>query len=326
MPHAPLTKEVIANAVLVAGRAPSVHNSQPWRWVYEAPTLRLHLDPRRQVRHTDRSGREAIISCGAVLDHLRVAMTAAGWWAHLDRLPQRRDLNHLANIEFTPLETVSDVERRRAEAILQRRTDRLPLECPADWESFEPTLAGSVAGSVATLDVLPDEARVQLAEASRLTELIRQDDATYQAEMSWWTAPFVAYEGIRPETLPSSVELPRVGVARGFPRRAADDRRSDIAEDCSKFLVLSTESDARAYLLGCGEALSTVLLECTAVGLATCPLTHLVELEESRGVLRALLDAHREPQVLVRVGVAPPIEELPAATPRRPLDAVLEFG
>ena len=116
MPHATLSREVIANAVLLAGRAPSVHNSQPWRWVFENATLRLYVDPHRRVRHTDRTGREAIISCGAVLDHLCVAMTAAGWQAHVERLPKPRDPNHLASIDFTPLEVVTDVQRRRAEA------------------------------------------------------------------------------------------------------------------------------------------------------------------------------------------------------------------
>ena len=177
MPHATPSREVIANAVLLAGRAPSVHNSQPWRWVCEKATLRLYVDPDRQVRHSDRTGREAIISCGAVLDHLCVAMTAAGWQAHVKRLPTPRTPNHLVSIDFTPLEVVTDVQRRRAEAILQRRTDRLPLDCPTYWASFEPVLCGSVAESAAVLEVLPDEAPAQLAEASRLTEFLRQDES-----------------------------------------------------------------------------------------------------------------------------------------------------
>lgn len=196
MPHATLSREVIANAVLLAGRAPSVHNSQPWRWVFGNATLRLYVDPDRRVRHTDRAGREALISCGAGLDHLCVAMAAAGWQAHVERFPEPRNPNHLASIDFTPLEVVTDVQRRRAEGILQRRTDRLPLDCPTYWASFEPVLCSSVAESAAMLVVLPDEARAQLAQASRLTEFLRQEDITYQAELHWWTAPFVAYEGV----------------------------------------------------------------------------------------------------------------------------------
>ena len=35
--------EVIAEAVTVACRAPSLHNSQPWRWVAEGNRLALFI-------------------------------------------------------------------------------------------------------------------------------------------------------------------------------------------------------------------------------------------------------------------------------------------
>jgi hypothetical protein len=60
-------------------------------------------------------------------------------------------------------------------------------------------------------------------------------------------------------------------------------------------------------------------------GMATCALTHLIELDESRDIVRRLIDGRRAPQALIRVGIAPPMENLPAATPRRPLDDVLEI-
>ena len=95
--------------------------------------------------------------------------------------------------------------------------------------------------------------------------------------------------------------------------------------DWSKIVVLSTAGDTRPEVFGCGEALSSVLLECTMSGMATCTLTHLIELDESRDIVRGLIDGRREPQALIRVGIAPPMENLPAATPRRPLDDVLEI-
>jgi hypothetical protein len=95
--------------------------------------------------------------------------------------------------------------------------------------------------------------------------------------------------------------------------------------DWSKIVVLSAAGDTRPEVFGCGEALSSVLLECTMSGMATCTLTHLIELDESRDIVRRLIRERGEPQVLIRVGIAPPIEDLPAATPRRPLGDVLEI-
>src|SRR5271168_3962494 len=98
--HARLDTQVLQKAVQLGCRAPSVHNSQLWRWVAEGEVLRLFVDRHRTVPGTDRSGREAIISCGAVLDHLRVAMLAAGWGAVIERFPNPKDFAQLASITF----------------------------------------------------------------------------------------------------------------------------------------------------------------------------------------------------------------------------------
>jgi hypothetical protein len=325
MPQTMPQLEVFKEAVLLACRAPSVHNSQPWRWVSEGAGLHLFVDRGRWVRNTDHSGREALISCGAVLDHLRVAMAAAGWQAHIKRFPNPDNIDHLASVEFSPRELVADVDRNRAEAILQRRTDRLPFRCPTFWARFEPVLRSSGDEAVAMLDILSDEVRPQLREASKLTETLRRYDASYHAELQWWTSPFALSAGIPPEALASTSEQWRVDVARDFPARSDADRRADLSVDGSKILVLSTAGDTRAEVFSCGEALSTVLLECTMAGMATCTLTHLIELDESRDIVRRLIRERGEPQVLIRVGIAPPIEDLTAATPRRPLDDVLEI-
>ena len=325
MPQTMLDNEVVKDAVLLACRAPSVHNSQPWRWVFEDAELRLYVDRHRWVHGTDAFGREAIISCGAVLDHLRIAMIAAGWRPDIKRFPNPDNADQLASISFAPADLVTAAQRRSAEAILQRRTDRLPLDRPTHWPSFEPVLRGTIGESSVTLDVMPDEVRPQLALASQLTEILRRDDALYHAEIDWWTASFVSYEGVPPDALASFAERQRVDVARDFPSRGSGHRRTDIAMDWSTILVLSTDTDTRADVLRCGEVLSTVLLECATAGMATCTLTHLIELDESRDVVRQLIGGSGEPQVLIRVGVAPPMEDLPAATPRRPLDHVLEI-
>jgi hypothetical protein len=325
MPQTMVDVEVVKKAVLLACRAPSVHNSQPWRWVSEGGVLQLFVDRNRWVERADRSGREAILSCGAVLDHLRIAMVAAGWQANIERFPNPNNLDHLASVEFRPLDFVTEAQRERAEAILQRRTDRLPFSQPTFWAWLEPVLFSSVDNDVAMLDVLSDELRPKLAEASYLTQTLRRDDGSYHAELQWWTSPFSLSEGIPPEALASRSERWRVDVARDFPVRGDADRRADVGLDWSKILVLSTAGDSRAEVFSCGEALSTVLLECTMAGMATCTLTHLIELDESRDIVRRLIGGRGEPQALIRVGIAPPIEDLPAATPRRPLHDVLEI-
>ncbi len=320
-----VARDVIARAVGLACRAPSLHNSQPWRWVATPAALDLFTDPHRVVRSTDSSGREAIISCGAVLDHLKTAMAAAGWRTHVEEFPNPSRLEHLASIYFTPLEYVTQAWRDRADAISRRRSDRLPFGPPSDWQSFETMLHIAFESDLVAIEVLADSARPLLLDASRLTESLRRDDDFYHRELQWWTAPLRQSEGIPPSDLVSRSEADRVGLDRRFPTSGFSDRRAATAQDQAKILVLSTAEDTRADAFHAGQVLSKVLLECTMAGLATCPLTHITELEASRDIIRDLMADHAMPQVLIRVGTAPDVEDVPPPTPRRSLSEVLEF-
>lgn len=325
MPDTTVDAQVIKDAVQLACRAPSLHNSQPWRWIAADGGLQLFVDRGRVLPSTDRSAREAIISCGAVLDHFRVAMAAAGWATNVDRLPNPNNRDHLATLDFAPMNFVTDGHRRRAEAILLRRTDRLPLATPTDWETFEPLLRSRIDDSVAHLDVVADEDRAQLAEASRLTESLRLYDSSYHTELNWWTGHFENIDGIPQSSLVSKAEGERVDVGRTFPPTSRGQRRPSISEDHSKVVVLSTDDDTREDVLRCGETLSSVLLECTLAGMATCTLTHITELATSRHLIAWLTGRNAQPQVLIRVGIAPIREQVPPPTPRRPLEEVLSF-
>ena len=325
MAKSALDPQTVANAVELACRAPSVHNSQPWHWVVTGDELKLFFEPHRVPHATDLSGREAIISCGAVLDHLRVAVAAAGWRADIERFPNPNDLDHLATISFTPLELVTDAHRARADAILQRRTDRLPFAPMPNWAAFEPVLRSTVDTDKAVLHVLPASVRPELAEASRLTESLRRYDSSYHAELQWWTAPYEVSDGVPYSTLVSVSERDRVDVARAFPAGEHPDRRPEVDHDRSTIVVLSTYGDTRREALGCGEVLSDVLLEATMAGLATCTLSHLTELEASRNIIRALIGGEHDPQLLIRIGLVPSMAQVPPATPRRPLADVLEI-
>ncbi|MFQ6328674.1 hypothetical protein ACLMAL_21380 [Nocardia sp. CWNU-33] len=68
------TGETIEKAVLRAGRAPSLHNSQPWHWTFDGQTLRLFAVPERMLPATDTFGRQMLISCGIALSHLSAAI------------------------------------------------------------------------------------------------------------------------------------------------------------------------------------------------------------------------------------------------------------
>ena len=77
-------------AVEHALRAPSVHNTQPWRWRIRPDAVELHADWDRHLVATDPDRRDLVISCGAALHHLEVALAARGLTAQVRRMPDRR--------------------------------------------------------------------------------------------------------------------------------------------------------------------------------------------------------------------------------------------
>ena len=316
--------EVVRRAVQLACRAPSLHNSQPWRWVLEGRAVHLFVDPARAPVHTDTSGREALFGCGAALDHFRVAMASAGFRSYVDRFPNPNNLHHLASVDFSPMDTVTEAHRLRADAILLRRTDRLPFAPPPNWESVQRTLRTTVGNDDVVLDVVPDELRPELAEASVLSESMRLYDSSYHGELTSWTTKPGATSGIPQSSLVSAAESDRVDVGRSFPVTDHPERRPEIPEDRSALVVLSTVDDSHETMLRCGEKLSAVLLDATMAGLATCTLTHITEIPASREVLATVIGQTATPHVVIRVGRAPSIEEVAPPTPRRPIEAVFE--
>ncbi len=325
MPATQVRPEGIVAALRLACRAPSLHNSQPWRWVATDNFVDLFADPSRLVRSADPTGREALISCGTVLNHFQVAMSAAGWNTIVERFPDRSDPHHLATIEFAAA-PVSEEHTRRADAILTRRTDRLPLWAPPNWLRLASTLTAHTLTGVVRVDALADEFRGTVAEASDLAEAQRLYDSDYHCELSWWTADFVVSDGIPSSSLVSAAESDRVDVGRTFPVNAHGERRGELVDDHSKILVLSTDGDdSKDSVLRCGEALSAVLLDAAVAGMSTCALTHITEAPTSRGMVASLLPRDAIPQVLVRVGLAPSLDSLPPPTPRRRIEHVLEI-
>ena len=73
--------------IATAARAPSVHNTQPWRFKVTESAIELYCDSRRQLL-ADRDGREMLISCGAALYGLRLAVRSLGRMPGVELLPK----------------------------------------------------------------------------------------------------------------------------------------------------------------------------------------------------------------------------------------------
>ncbi|WP_433520196.1 Acg family FMN-binding oxidoreductase [Nocardia pseudovaccinii] len=310
--------QTVLSAMRLAARAPSLHNSQPWRWVFDGVGLHLYRDADRLLASADPLGRQLVISCGAMLHHVRTAFAAMGWHTDTTRLPVSDRTDYLAVIGFRPWPEPPAGVLARARAIDRRRTDRLPMFAPTDLSQFLHTARMLVTPHDIELDLLDDSARAKLAAASDHATAVRRYDMEYQTELHWWAGHSGDPEGVPREALASDAEFARVSVGRTFPSAPHSARRGDL-EDRARLLVLSSPRESATAWLHTGEALSAVLLECTTAGLASCSMTHITEMPSARKIIAAMLPHPGIPQVIIRVGTVPDDEPETAPTPRRPL-------
>jgi hypothetical protein len=114
----------LLQAAVFSGRAPSLHNSQPWHWRVGAGVLDLRLEPSRVLWVSDRTARLAVLSCGAALHHARIHLAATGWRVDVTRVPDRDDPDLLARLRLEGRAPADHAAIRLVQAAEHRRTDR----------------------------------------------------------------------------------------------------------------------------------------------------------------------------------------------------------
>ena len=316
-------------ALEMAIRAPSLHNSQPWRWRIGERSIHLYADQSRNLESTDPEGRELIISCGAALQHLRVALAALGWTCTIHRLPDRSDLRHLAAIELEPTEPSADAVVLAAQ-INRRRSDRRPYRA-SHLPPFAVTQINRNAAAYGMMVrfVTDPHSRHELALAVAEADDIESIDVGYRNEVQAWSGqhfgsddgvparsvpPDAAYDGVRLRHF-AHPEMPAQGSIAG-----TDSTDSDVGT----LIVLGTATDDLYSWLLTGEATGTILLTATGFGLSSCPLTQPLEVARTRRLVRdAVLGGTAHPQMILRVGF-PITDREPPATPRRSVAEVLD--
>jgi nitroreductase len=81
-----------------ASLAPSVHNTQPWRFVASEHALEVRADPSRRLEYLDGDTRQLHISCGAAVEFARLAIRALGYACVVRLAPAADDPTLLATI------------------------------------------------------------------------------------------------------------------------------------------------------------------------------------------------------------------------------------
>jgi nitroreductase len=320
----------IARAVEDATRAPSVHNTQPWRWRIGPNAVELHADGNRHLPAADPDRRDLMLSCGAALHHLLVALAALGLHTDTRRLPDPEYPAHLATVGYRPDGDPDPDAARLYPAIAARRTDRRRFSRrPVPREHIEALTAAARRAGAQLRTMVCSEQRRRLLDSFVLAAHEQENHPGYPAELRSWTHRYAAArDGVPAGNLPvlsgAAGSAPLRRFTRGTLREAPLPGGPAATGDAAELLVVTTPADEPIDRLRAGEATSAVLLTATALGLASTPLSQAVEIEECRtAIAQDVLAAPDEPQLVIRVGwPASRAAPLPPA-PRRPLRSVL---
>ena len=312
----------VRTVLALAARAPSVHNTQPWRWRVDAESLHLYADASRQLPNTDPDGRDLILSCGAALHHCVVALAAVGWRSKVTRLPNPADPNHLAAIELSPYPADS-ADIALAAAIPRRRTDRRHYSSWAVPVGDIGLMAARAARNGVTLCKVEDLDKLHKIVAQSVWDHMNHD---YLAELATWSGRYAAVAGVPARSTPVSDPTATI-PGRFFAGPALPMApESSSADDSAVVIALGTRTDDRLAQLRAGEATSAVLLSATSMGLASCPVTEPLEIAATREMVRSdVFGGGDYPQMLLRVGWAPINADPLPATPRRDLSDFVEW-
>lgn len=297
----------------LAALAPSVHNSQPWRFEWDGDSLTLFEDAARALPVLDPAGRERVLSCGSALLNVRIALSELGHEHTVDLLPDPAQPDLLATVTISGRGEPDDDLRALARAIPRRTTDRDPFDARSVPDEARTALRLAAEQEGAWLRFISDDAAdsdaVELQVLLSHADDSQRSDPRYLAELASWRREREA-EGVPTRALPSVPAELRAStwVPRDFDAGSPDSAAPAAPEgspppaEHPAVLVLGTRGDDRYDWLVAGLALGRVLLRATVDGLAAQPMTQIMEVPVLRARMRHALGVQGHPQMLLRVG------------------------
>ena len=316
----------VVSVVRQAARAPSIHNTQPWRWTLRGDVLELSADRYRQLHVADRDGHSLLISYGAAAELTVLALRALGWTTRVDVLPETSDPDLIARFTVRGPGPADPEAAVLMQAAAGRRSERRVFEArPVPTAVIDRLrLVTASVGVFAHFPSRPEEL-LDLAVAVSHADRSQRTDPAYLAEMASWRHQD-ADDGIPrsviprvPTDQPRHTDIPlrdfEAGVAGGDLIAAGIDERPLIG-------VIFTTADQPVDRVNAGRAMMRLMVQAERDGIATCPLSQSVDLLSFRTRLRTLMDWTGHPQMMLRLG-SRPLGAAPPLTRRRPTGDVL---
>lgn len=318
------TSEKLRFFIRYALLAPSTHNTQPWQFHLEGDKLVLLADRRRELSVIDPDNRELVMSVGASLFFLRLAIRHFGHEAYWSVCPNADDPDRLAVLHLGARRAATPEEEWMFAAMPVRHTNRLA----SSERKLPPALVAALKDAARE-----EKAFLRFVEGLELREqvadLVAEGDRVlfarpaFREELtSWLRSAGDSHDGMPGAAfgVPEFMRPLGAAILKDFDTGwiySARDRR--MAAHAPALVVISTDFDSPRAWMAAGQALARVLLRAGAEEIWASYFNQPIQVPELRTRLREMLGLEGQPQVILRLGRGRPTPH----TPRRPLEEVL---
>lgn len=310
--------------------APSGHNTQPWIFEIKDETLNLYADRTRALPVIDPDDRELIISCGAALSNLLIAMRYFGYEPEYELYPSETDNDLLASVRVKTRDyEPSDIDKIFFKAIKLRRTNRMPFaEEKIDGLTLQKLKSTVSEEKDVKFTVIEDEElREQIIKLIEVGDRTQAQNKSFCRELAQW---------VHPNRSNSKDGIPGYAfgmgdlISYGSPFFIGNLNWGDIQAGRDRNLVkgspvlavLESNNNNPIDWLNTGLALSKLLLRAGFEGIAASYLNQPVEVPELYEKVKELMKTKGYPQLIMRMGYGKEVKP----TPRRDVDEVVRFA
>ncbi|GAB3887457.1 NAD(P)H nitroreductase [Kibdelosporangium lantanae] len=257
-------------------QAPSVHNTHPWVMELHGRSVQFYERWDVALPRHDPKGRDRLMSCGAAVTNLVLAMRVMGWGTDVQLVPGHTHPDLVATVTAVRRQPPSEAEADWYAAIPYRHSHRDAFAGAPAPEEVQAVRAALLGERVGVRQLSAADADPVAGLLVHTADLLRHD-RLYQRELRRWMG--VRHIGHVPD------------------HRALADQ---MAHEC--VLVVETVDDGRRDHLLAGMAVQRAWLAATHLQLAMSLITQPLQLREVRAGLSERLELPGFPHALVRVG------------------------
>jgi len=310
-PHA-LARALAGAAVL----APSQWNTQPWKLEFNGSSVRLLADGGRAMPINDPEGCGLMMSLGAALENVLVALRAYGYRPSVTYFPNGEKSPVVATVSWSHGDSRRD--RDLFAAIPARRTNRRSYDGRGLFMQSRAALSALVPGEL-KLYWLDDRKGIRgVGDLAYDATRDRVLDGRAEAECYTWTrfgddearerADGVTVDDLEmngPARWLAGRSLRPGSMFLGFGAGSAAKQAREQVRSVGALALLTTPRDGEAARLTAGQTYERFALRATHLGIAHHPLQAPIERTRHRAELLRLFGAIDErPLMLLRLGHA----------------------